>query len=136
MNSAKLVNKVTIYYEAAVRWFERILALIIFVGLTMFLSAYVKDFFAADWAAINSFENMVHVVLSMIIGLEAVRLLSTHSLESVLELLAFVVARKALEPSATAVDLILIVIALTILIGGRYMLSCVIPKNMASNYKS
>jgi len=37
-------------------------------------------------------------VLLLVIGLELVRMLVTHSLSAVLELLAFVIARKMLKP--------------------------------------
>jgi len=121
-------SSVTKYYEEVVRWFERLLAIFIFFGLILFIVSYAQKFLNSNWQDIGTYEHMVHVVLSMIIGLEAVRLLTTHSLESVLELLAFVVARKALEPNATSVDLVLVVAAFTVLIAGRYTLRCLIPK--------
>ena len=129
-------SSVTKYYEEVVRWFERLLALFIFIGLILFIVAYTQKFLHSNWQDIATYEHMVHVVLSMIIGLEAVRLLTTHSLESVLELLAFVVARKALEPGATSLDLVLVVIAFTVLIGGRYTLRCLIPKYLKQERNS
>ncbi len=126
--SEKLSTKVTRMYEYAVRWFERILALLIFAALVLFLVSFAPVFVSADWADVELFQEMIHIILTVIIGLEAVRLLTTHSMDSVLELLSFVVARKALEPNAGSVDLILMVVAFTILISARYILSCIIPK--------
>jgi hypothetical protein len=107
---------------------ERLLALALFVGVVVFLIGFVPTFFSADWSQIETFQMIINTVLTLIIGIEAVRLLSRHSLESVLELLAFIVARKALQPDATSLSLLLDVIAFVILIGGRFLLFCVIPR--------
>jgi len=72
-----------------------------------------------DWSAKETFYELIYRILLLVIGLELVRMLITHSLGAVLELLAFVIARKMLKPDLTAVDIILSVLAFVILLAGR-----------------
>ncbi|MBI5804458.1 hypothetical protein HZA73_00265 [candidate division TA06 bacterium] len=77
-----------------------------------------------DWTAKETFYELIYRVLLLVIGLELVRMLVTHSLSAVLELLAFVIARKMLKPDLTSLDIILSVIAFVVLLGGRrYLIS-------------
>lgn len=111
------------FYSPAVRWLERILALAMLAGV---LIAAVNGGFTMsqmDWTAKETFYELIYRVLLLVIGLELVRMLVTHSLAAVLELLAFVIARKMLKPDLTSLDIILSVIAFVALLGGRRYLT-------------
>lgn len=56
----------------------------------------------------------------MVIGIELVRTLLTHSLEAILELLAFVVARKAFKADVEALDIFLCALAFVALLAARH----------------
>jgi len=111
-------------YVPAVRFFEKLLAFAVMVSV---LVAFVEGaiFLAGqDWTAKETFYELIYRVLLLVIGLELVRMLFTHSLAAVLELLAFVIARKMLKPDLTAVDIILSVFAFVCLLAGRkYLMS-------------
>lgn len=111
-------------YSKVVRWLEKAIALTVLVGV---LVAAVKGGIALagmDWSQTETFYELIYRVLLLVIGLELVRMLVTHSLAAVLELLAFVIARKMLKPELTAVDIILSVAAFVALLAGRkYLMS-------------
>ena len=111
-------------YTPTVRFLERLLALGVLISV---LVALIKGgiFLAGeDWTQKETFYELIYRVLLLVIGLELVRMLITHSLAAVLELLAFVIARKMLKPDLTAVDIILSVLAfVSLLAGRRYFMS-------------
>lgn len=111
-------------YGRVIRWLEKVIALVVLVGV---LVAAVKGGIALagmDWAESDTFYELIYRVLLLVIGLELVRMLVTHSLAAVLELLAFVIARKMLKPELTSVDIILSVAAFAALLAGRkYLMS-------------
>ena len=62
---------------------------------------------------------MIYRVLILVIGVELIRTLVTHDLGAVLELLAFVIARKLLKPDLSALDILLSVSAFVVLLVAR-----------------
>ena len=72
-----------------------------------------------DWQLTETFYELIYRVLLMVIGLELVRMLIVHDLTAVLELLAFVTARKVLKPEIEAIDIVLAIIAFVALLGAR-----------------
>ncbi|HMM59466.1 MAG TPA: hypothetical protein PKC25_04955 [Candidatus Rifleibacterium sp.] len=72
-----------------------------------------------DWSHSDTLYELINRVLLLVICLELVRTLLTHELEAVLELLAFVVARKTLKPDLTATEILFSVIAFVILMAAR-----------------
>jgi hypothetical protein len=107
-----------------VRFFERALSLVVLAGCLVSLIQGVRKMAGADWSATDTFYDLIYRILLLVIGLELVRMLYTHSLAAVLELLAFVIARKMLKPDLTAMDIILSVLAFVILLAGRkYLMS-------------
>ena len=106
-------------YNPAVRWLERALALLMLVGVVIAAVKGGITMFQMDWTAKETFYELIYRVLLLVIGLELVRMLVTHSLAAVLELLAFVIARKMLKPDLTSIDIILSVVAFVILLAGR-----------------
>lgn len=106
-------------YNPAVRWLERVLALLMLAGVVVAAVKGGITMFQMDWTAKETFYELIYRVLLLVIGLELVRMLVTHSLAAVLELLAFVIARKMLKPDLTSIDIILSVVAFVTLLAGR-----------------
>jgi hypothetical protein len=115
---------INMFYSPAVRWLERGLALAMLVGVLIAAVNGGITMYQMDWTAKETFYELIYRVLLLVIGLELVRMLVTHSLAAVLELLAFVIARKMLKPDLTSLDIILSVMAFVVLLGGRrYLIS-------------
>ncbi|HMO51312.1 MAG TPA: hypothetical protein PKE26_13780 [Kiritimatiellia bacterium] len=103
--------------------FERVLAVAIIVGVVVFGIASISVLVEMDWGQSETFYEMMYRVLLMVIAVELARLLVTHNLHAILELLAFVVARKMLKPDITSVDILLSVFAFAgLLAAKRYLL--------------
>lgn len=106
-------------------WSERILAVAIFVGMAIFFYFSVVHLAAVDWDHTDSLYELINRVLLLVICLELVRTLLTHELEAVLELLAFVVARKTLKPDLSVAEILYSVIAFIFLLAARkYLVIC------------
>ncbi len=117
-----------------VRYFERALAVVVLAGCLVSLVLGTRTMAGADWSTTETFYELIYRILLLVIGLELVRMLITHSLGAVLELLAFVIARKMLKPDLTAVDIIFSVLAFVVLLAGRKFLmsrSCYEPSELA-----
>lgn len=75
-----------------------------------------------SWGQTDTFYELIYRVLLLVIAIELVRTLVTHDLRAILELLAFVVARKMLKPDLNVIDIVLSVLAfvalLAAIIGG------------------
>jgi hypothetical protein len=125
-------------YGPGVRWLEKAIALAVLAGV---LVAAVKGAIALsgmDWSSTETFYELIYRALLLVIGLELVRMLVAHSLAAVLELLAFVIARKMLKPDLTALDIILGVVAFVALLGGRKHLmsnTCYLPGELGDDHK-
>ena len=129
---------INMFYSPAVRWLERGLALAMLVGVLIAAVNGGITMTQMDWTAKETFYELIYRVLLLVIGLELVRMLVTHSLAAVLELLAFVIARKMLKPDLTAIDIILSVVAfVTLLAGRRYFTSttCYQPGELEGDRK-
>lgn len=98
---------------------ERTLALIIIGGVVAFAVGSGFTLVELDWREIESLYELIYRVLLMVIGVELARTLLTHDLEAILELLAFVVARKMLKPDIGVVDVLLSVLAFAALLAAR-----------------
>ena len=75
-----------------------------------------------DWMQPETFQIFINRMLVAIIGIEIMRMLLYHSIGSVLELLAFVIARKMLYPDLTSMDLVLNTFAFLLLMAARHFL--------------
>jgi|GEM_PF-725032 len=111
-------------FNPLVRWLEKILAVAILVSVIVAAVNGGMHLAGMDWTDKDTFYELIYRVLLLVIGLELVRMLITHSLAAVLELLAFVIARKMLKPDLTSIDIILSVMAFVALLAGRkYLMS-------------
>ncbi len=104
-------------------WFEILLAGIVIVAIAVSLIQSFGVVQAMDWSSVDAFYELLNRLLLVAIGLEFVRMLVARNLVSVLELVAFIVARKMLKPDITSMDLVLGAIAFVTLIGTRYTIS-------------
>ncbi|MBD3328849.1 hypothetical protein GF340_06155 [Candidatus Peregrinibacteria bacterium] len=112
-------------YRNVIKWIEILLALSIFIGSLVYGFESIIHFTTLDWTMNDAYFDLIHRVLFVVIGIELVKMLLTHSLESILELMAFVIARKILLPELDSIDLILSVAAFVALIAARhYILHC------------
>ena len=131
--------RVTKPYQAAIFWLEKLLALAVLAGVIVAAIEGAIHLAGMDWTAKETFYEFIYRALLIVIGLELVRMLITHSLAAVLELLAFVIARKMLKPDLTSLDVFLGVLAFVVLLGGRkYLMSitCYEPGELNSRQES
>lgn len=103
---------------------EHLLACVIVLGVILFAISSFFYLIELDWRVTETFYELVYRVLLMVIGVELARTLLTHDLGAILELLAFVVARKMLKPEITALDIGISVVAFVALLAAkRYLLT-------------
>jgi hypothetical protein len=98
---------------------ELLLALGIIVGVIAFACLSTVALIEMDWRSTETFYELIYRVLLVAIGVELTRTLVTHDLAAIMELLAFVVARKMLKPDLTSVDVVLGVGAFVALLAAR-----------------
>jgi len=104
-----------------VKKIENFLAVAVILGVLVYIIASFHNFVGVDWNEREVFYDLIYRVLLVTIALELSRMLMTHSFIAILELLAFVVARKMLKPDITTVDVLLGVFAFVALLGAyRY----------------
>lgn len=105
---------------STVKNIEKGLAVAVILGVLIYIGVSIYDFSQADWRLKETFYDLIYRVLLVTIALELSRMLVTHSLTSILELLAFVVARKMLKPDITTVDILLGIFAFVALLGANH----------------
>ena len=116
-------DRMTQTYRRVVTWFERMLAVVVLLGVLAYAAGSATIFFGLDWRENETFYELIYRVLLLVIGLELIRMLLTHDLHAILELLAFVIARKMLKPELTSLDVALSVLAfVALLAASRYLL--------------
>jgi hypothetical protein len=115
-------DPVILWAKTIARWLERGLAAAILVAVVAFAFSSVSVLTGMDWRSMETFYEMIYRVLILVIGVELTRTLVTHDLEAVLELVAFVIARKLLKPELTALDILLSVLAFVALLAARRFL--------------
>src|SRR5262245_18100779 len=116
------------YYRTVAVWIERLLALVILSGVLVFGLRSAQALARMDWRSTDTFYELIYRVLLLVIAVELVRTLVTHELRAILELLAFVVARKMLKPDLAVLDVLLSVLAfVALLAANRFLLSTSLP---------
>jgi len=117
-------SRIAGYFRATAVWIERLLALVILGGVLVFGLRSTYAMAGMDWGLTETFYELIYRVLLLVIAIELVRTLVTHELRAILELLAFVVARKMLKPDLNVLDILLSVLAfVALLAANRYWLS-------------
>lgn len=108
------------FFHKVLRSFEYILAGAVIIALVFTFIFSVVELYKMNWLLTETFYEMIHRAMAIVIALEFIRMLITHKLNIVLELLAFVIARKMLLPGLTALDILLSIIAFVFLITARF----------------
>lgn len=98
---------------------ELFLAVAVILSVLIYVGTSFQSFVNADWGEREVFYDLIYRVLLVTIALELARMLITHSFLAILELLAFVVARKMLKPDITTMDVLLGVFAFVVLLAAN-----------------
>lgn len=94
---------------------ELFLALIVVAGTVWYVYLALETLLTlTDSAAF--FAIFINVLLTAIIGVEVARVLLTHDLQGVLEILGLVMARKVLQPEVSATEILIVVVAFLVLV--------------------
>lgn len=101
---------------------ECMLAFAILIGIIASAFHGVIHLTGMDWQSTETFYELIYRVLLLVIGVELIRTLVTHDLSAVLELLAFVVARKMLKPELATLDIFMGAAAFAGLLAARRFL--------------
>ncbi len=104
---------------------EKLLAFITVAGVIVFGLITLYQLTQISWLELSSYRFMLERILELAIGVELARLLLSYNLETVVELLAFVVARKVVLLENDFVSLLLGILALTILFAAKGVLTYV-----------
>lgn len=107
---------------------ELFLAFVVIVGVGISFFNQIPTFFNLDWSLTSTFIEFMEVVLYLAVGVELARLLVSYNINTVIELLVFVIARKILLLEESALSLLLLVLATIILFAGRYFFMVKINK--------
>ena len=113
-------SRISSYFKTVAVWIEILLAMVILGGVLVFGVRSMQTLAAMDWRLMETFYELIYRVLLLVIGVELVRTLVTHDLRAILELLAFVVARKMLRPDLGVLDILLSVLAFVALLAANY----------------
>lgn len=122
------------YINKGIQIFEHFFAILVLLAVILSVFSSVRIFIQFDWSNNKSFYDLIYRVLLLVIGLELARLLITHNLQAVLELIAFVIARKTLKPDITSLDILLIVASFFLLIFSRVFISVRFQDFIKNNY--
>lgn len=118
--AAHMERSTATLWHKSIAFVEKILALIVILGACGYAAGSIHALMGMDWTSNEAFYQFIYRVLLLIIGLELARMLVTHSISAVLELLSFVIARKMLKPDLTSIDIILSVLAFVALAAARH----------------
>ena len=107
-------------WKAGITILEKCIALAVLAGVIAYVAHSVFALYVMDWSLTSTYYELVNRVLAAIIGLELVRMLVSHSIAAVLELLAFVISRKMLKPELDSIDIAAGVAAFVALMAARH----------------
>lgn len=102
------------------QWIEIFLGIIVLVAVIVMSIFTIIDLFSADWSSMDTFMELLKTILQLAIGVEIARLLFSYSVETIIELAVFVVARKLLLLEHDFIALILGIVSLVLLFGARH----------------
>ncbi len=120
-------------YRALLRGIEQLVALGVLMAVAVAAFGSLQALLAMDWRATETLYELIYRALLVVIGIELARMLVTHDLMAVLELLAFVIARKLLKPELSSVEITLGVLAFVALVLARRFFWTNEPKESVPN---
>lgn len=107
-------------WKKSITLMEKLVAFAVVLAVIFYAVSSIATVAVMDWSLTETYYEVINRVLAIIIGLELVRMLISHSIASVLELLAFVIARKMLKPDLGSVDIMAGVLAFVALMAARH----------------
>lgn len=116
----KIRKRINRAYRITLKFSEWILALMVLIASIIYAIDSIHVLSGMDWALNATYYELIYRVLLIVIGIELIKMLITHSLEAVLELMAFVIARKMLKPDLDSIDLAVSVVAFIALLAARH----------------
>ena len=117
------MRKLIAYFPTIIQIFEHFFAAILLIVVLVAVVSSAQIFIQSDCSLNQTFYDLIYRILLLVIGLELARLLITHNLQSVIDLIAFVIARKTLKPDVSSSEILLISIAIFLLIISRVIVS-------------
>ncbi len=118
-----MINRMLRQYGHLLKWCDGLLALLVLIGVAIYAIGSIQTLVVMDWKTTETYYELIFRVLLLVIGLELVRTLATRDLITMLDLLAFVIARKMLKPDLTSLDIALSVLAfVSLLIARRFLI--------------
>lgn len=115
-----LHDKIDSIWKVSIIFLEKIVALAVIIGVGLYAGGSIVAVTDMDWAMTDTYYELINRVLAIIVGLELVRMLISHSIAAVLELLAFIIARKMLKPDLESIDIMAGVLAFVALMAARH----------------
>lgn len=106
--------------ESVLHWIEIALGVVVLLAVAFMTFTQFQILFEMNWRDVETFLELLKTILQLAIGVEIARLLFSYSLETIIELAVFVVARKLLLLEGDFVSLVLGVISLAILFVVRH----------------
>jgi hypothetical protein len=107
-------------WHTVITYAENTLAAVVIFAVAAYAIGSAQVLLFTDWTQNEAFYQFIYRVLIITIGLELARMLITHSFSAVLELLAFVIARKMLRPDLSSIDIGISVLAFVALAAARH----------------
>lgn len=117
---APTMQTIRLRWNVLAMWLERGIAVATVVAVALYAFQSVQVLLAMDWSSTETFYEFINRALMTVIGIEFVRMLTNHSIAAVLELLAFVIARKLLRPELSSLDIALSVGSFVALMAARH----------------
>lgn len=115
-----LHERIDLCWKKGITILEKIVAFGVIIGVLAYSVHSTGVLLEMNWATTATYYELITRVLGIIIGLELVRMLVSHSIAAVLELLAFVIARKMLTPDLDSLDIVAGVAAFVALMAARH----------------
>lgn len=106
--------------KALLQWIEIFLGVIVLVAVLITSGNTIINLFSANWSTMDTFMELLKTILQLAIGVEIARLLFSYSVETIIELAVFVVARKLLLLEGDFIALLLGIVSLVLLFGARH----------------
>ena len=94
---------------------EVFFAILTLVAVIVFTFNSIVPIVNSDWSDIQTLYTFINTILTIIVGVELAKLLITHDLVAIKDVLIFVIARKLLEPNQTSMGMLIAIIAFAIL---------------------
>ncbi len=114
-------SRLRIPVTQAVIALEFLLASVVVIGTAWYVFLGLEQLYIDSYSAVF-YTELITILLNAIIGVEIARVLVTHSLVGIVDILGFVMARKVLDPAVAATDVLIVVVAFGVLVYVRQWL--------------